>query len=179
MLFNRSVIRAKNLVAGLHVRQVQIAEHVGNQGEPLVDHGVPEGQHADLFAGHVARAEDGIGAAIEQRAQQARIFARIVLEVGILHDGEVAHGLADGRAHGRALASIALVPVEPDLSGLARQPLQNRVRAVSRTIVDDHQLALHVLRNGRRQHLRDAAFHHGALVVDRHQNRQFHREYRV
>ena len=61
-------VGAKNLVAGFHVREVEVAEHVGDQGEALVDHGMPERQDAGLLAGHVARAEDGVGVAIEERA---------------------------------------------------------------------------------------------------------------
>ena len=108
-------IGAEDLVAGLHVRQVQIAEHVGDQRQALVDHGVPEGQHARLLAGHVARAEDRVGVAVEQRPEQARIFRGIVFEVGVLDEGEIAGGLVDGGAHGRALAAVLLVAVEVDL----------------------------------------------------------------
>ena len=55
------------------------------------------------------------------------------------------------------------------------QPLEDVAGAVGRAVVDDDQLALHVLRQRRREHQRNAALDHGALVVDRHQDRQLHR----
>jgi hypothetical protein len=36
-------VGAKDLVTGFHIGEVEVAEHVGNQGEALVDHGMPEG----------------------------------------------------------------------------------------------------------------------------------------
>ena len=67
-------VGAEDLVAGLHVGQVQVGEHVGDQREGLVDHRVPERQDAGLFAGQVARAEYRVGVAVEQRLQQRRVL---------------------------------------------------------------------------------------------------------
>src|ERR1019366_8801867 len=75
-------VGAKDLVAGFHVGKVEVAEHVGNQREALIHHGMPEQQDAGLLAGHVTRPKDGVGVAVQQRPQQARIFGRIVLQIG-------------------------------------------------------------------------------------------------
>src|SRR2546430_13649647 len=47
-----------------------------------------------------SRPEDCIGAPIEQRLEQNRIFRRIVLEVRVLNEGEVSGRVLDRRAHG-------------------------------------------------------------------------------
>ena len=70
----------------------------------LVDHGVPEGQHARLLAGHVARAEDRVGVAVEQRPQQARILAGSYSRSASWMREKSPVALLDGGAHGGALA---------------------------------------------------------------------------
>ena len=140
---------------------------------------MPERQHAGLLAGHVAGAEDGVGVAIQQRAQQARVFGGVVLQVGILDQREIAGGLADGGAHGGAFAAVAFVPVEADLREAGGQALQDVEGAVGGAVVHNHQFPLHVFRQGSGQHQRNAALHNSALVVDRHENRTASWIYRV
>jgi hypothetical protein len=161
-------VRAEDLIAGFHVREVEIAEHVGNQGEALIDHGVPEGEDARLFAGKVARAEDGVGVAIQQRAEEAGILGGIVFQIGVLDQGEIAGGHLDGGADGGAFAAIVRVLREEDLRECGGEALENEIGPVGGTIVDNHQLALHVFGEFRGEDERDAPLHNGALVVDGH-----------
>ena len=77
-------IGAENFVTGLHVREVEIAEHVRDQGQPLVDHRVPEQQDARLLAGHVTGSEYGVGMPVQKRPEEPRIFRWIVFQVGVL-----------------------------------------------------------------------------------------------
>ena len=92
---------------------------------PLLIMECQKGSTRDLLAGHIARAEDRVGVAVEQRAQQARVFGGVVFEVGVLDQREIAGGLVDGGAHRRALAAVALVPVE---TGSAGKPAASRCR---------------------------------------------------
>ena len=123
-------VGAKDLVTGFHVGEVEVAEHVGNQGEALVDGGVPERQDAGLLAGHVARAEDGVGVAVEERLEQAGVLGGIVLEVGVLNERKIAGGLLDGGANGGALARVAFLAEEADLGEAGGQALEDLPGAV-------------------------------------------------
>ena len=84
-------------------------------GEALVDHRVPERQHARLLAGQVARAEDRVGVPVEQRPEQARILAGSYSRSAswMREKSPVALSMAVRTA--APLPAILLVPVEPDL----------------------------------------------------------------
>ena len=97
---------------------------------------MPKRQHAGLHARQITRAEDGVGVAGEQRLQQHGILSRVILEVGVLDNAEVAAGLFDGRAYGRAFAPVYLVAKKADARIAFRQTLQNEGGAVSGTVVD-------------------------------------------
>ena len=140
----------------------------------LFNHGVPEQQHARLAAREIARAEHGIGAAIEQGTNQDRVFEGVVFQVGILDDREIAGGLLDRGAHGGALAAIDFVSKEANLRMCRRQAFEHGPGAVGRAVVDDDQLALHVFGKRGGQNLRDASLHHGPLVVYGHQDGKLH-----
>ena len=53
-----------------------------------------------------ARAVDDVGTALEDRLQQQGVLARVVLEVGVLDDDDVARGFADAARDGGALALV-------------------------------------------------------------------------
>ena len=135
---------------------------------------MPERQHAALFAGQVAGAEDGVGVAVEHRPEQAGIFRGIVFQVGILDEGEIAGGFGDGAPHRRAFALVLLVAEKADFRIGVGEPLEHVGGAVGGAVIHDHQLALDVFGQGRRDHLGNAALHHGALIVNRHEDRKFH-----
>src|ERR1700687_3135712 len=69
------------------------------------------------------------------------------------------------------------MPVELDLGMGGGQALEDGVGAVGGAVVDDDQLAIHVLRKRRREHERDTALDDGTLVIQGHQDRQFHAVY--
>ena len=63
----------------------------------LLRDGVPEVQHPMALADE-PRAEHNVGPAFEDRLDKPRIFGGIVLEVGILHDDDIAGGMEAARA---------------------------------------------------------------------------------
>lgn len=85
----------EELVAGLHIRQVQVGEHVASEREPLVPDAVPKEQDAVWAATHEAGAIDHIGKARDYGPQQHVVFLRVILQVRILDDEVLARGLAD------------------------------------------------------------------------------------
>ena len=66
---------------------------------------MPEEQHA-VRAAREPRAIDHVRAVIEDRSQQVWIIRRIVFEVGILNENDVARGVFESRAEGRTLAAV-------------------------------------------------------------------------
>ncbi len=86
---------------------------------------MPERQHSRLFPRQIARPEDSIGMAIQQRLQQLRIFIRVILQIGVLDNRKVSGRFVDSGPHGGAFAFIHLMPVQPDAWLLCRQPFEN------------------------------------------------------
>src|SRR5262249_8214840 len=82
-------LAAAHLVAGRHVREVQVREHVRERRQSLVGDVVPEVQDAMAFADE-ARAEDDVGPVLDDRLQQPRILGGIILKIGVLHEDNVA-----------------------------------------------------------------------------------------
>ena len=75
---------------------------------------MPEVQHAALAHNHEARAIDDVGISLDQRFQQVRVLARIVLEVGVLDEAELAARLFDGVANSRALSLVSRAADDAD-----------------------------------------------------------------
>ena len=80
----------------------------------------------------------------------------------------------DGGADGGSLAAVLGVLIEMNLRKGRCQTLENVEGAVGGTIVDDDQLALHILGDWGSENQGDAPLHNGALIVNRHQDRQLH-----
>ena len=74
--------------------------------EQLVAERVAVVEDAAALAGQEARAVDDVGAVLQEGADQARIVARVVLEVGVLEQDEVAGRLGDAAADGRPLPLV-------------------------------------------------------------------------
>ena len=102
------------LVAGFHVGEIQIAEHVVQPGEAGIAQSVPEVENAAVVAAQEAAAENSIGLTVENRLNDAGNLGRVVLEIGVLDDGNIAGHVADGRMDRGALAHVAFVEDRPD-----------------------------------------------------------------
>ena len=122
-------VGAERLVARLHVGEVQVGAHVRQERQEAVADGVPEEQHAPRAA-REARAVDHVGVALEDGRDQARVLARVVLEIGVLDDGDVAGHVRDRRPHRGALALVALVPDQ-------HQAEVGRLRQAAGVLLDD------------------------------------------
>ncbi len=82
---------------------------------------MPEVKHPALAHDHEPGAVNDIGFAFEQWSQQPRVFAGIVLQVGILDDRIISARLLDGSADGRSLALVTALSQEADFRMLAYQ----------------------------------------------------------
>ena len=76
----------EDLVAGLHVGEVEVGEHVRQQRQELVAERVPEVQHAVRAPRQEARPVHDVGLAGLERLEQLAVLGGVVLEVGVLDD---------------------------------------------------------------------------------------------
>ncbi len=126
------------LVAGLHVGEVQVGEHVRQHGEGAVADGVPEVEHSMRAARHEARSVNDVGLTVEKRSEDVGVLGWVVLEVGVLHDHVRVDRLGEPTAQGGALALIDWLEEHPH--AWVVDGGEYVARAVGGTVVDDQQL---------------------------------------
>ena len=117
-------VAADRLVAGLHVRQVDVVEDVGQPGQEMVRDAVPVEQDFALRGGGEARAEDRVGLPFQDRRDQRRIVARVVFEVRVLDQADVAAHFLNRAADRGPLPHVLRLAEDAD----ARLALGHRVR---------------------------------------------------
>src|SRR4029077_19836280 len=93
-----------------------------------------------MWAGaHKTRTENDICFAAQDRLEQARVFLRIIFEVGVLDENDITGSGCETTAQGRALATINAV-VNDAIGNWLDIAFQDRAAAVSRTIIYDDDL---------------------------------------
>jgi hypothetical protein len=162
-------LAAKHLVAGLHVGEVQVGEHVRGERQEAVAHRVPEVQDSPRAAAEEARAVDDVGVTLLDRRQQLEVLHRVVLEVGVLHDHDVARGVPEPDGHRRAFALVLRLEEHADALD-AVHLAQDLARPVLRPVVDDQDLLL----DGHGLHARDDLADRLRLVVRGDHDGQLH-----
>ena len=155
---------AHHLVAGLHVGQHRVVEHVGRERHDAVAEVVREQEHA--VAPEKPRAVDDVGVALANQLDELRIFFGRVLEVGVLNDHQIAGHRREPAPQRRAFAGVGLVQQREAERRLQR--VQDLARAVGRSIVDDDELDAH--RDG--EHAPDDFLDRGTLVEHGHDDRE-------
>ena len=81
-------------------------------------------------------AEDYVGLALQDRAEQNRVFGRVVFPVGILYENHIASSVVEPCAERRALTAILLVK-DDSYAGQPSELLQDRACPIGREIVND------------------------------------------
>src|SRR5262245_13806538 len=158
---------SKRLVARLHVRQVQVREHVREHRQEAIADIVPEEQHAMRLPSE-PRAVYHVGLAIQDGLEEPRVIGRVVLQVGVLHQHDIARHPFKSGAQSRPLA---LVPVlEQDDHARAGLGPQNLPRPVRRPVIDHDDLFLRRLRQNPAEDFVDGA----RFVVDGNDDRKLH-----
>ena len=95
-------LAAKELVADLHVGQIQVREHIGKECQALVGYQVPEVEHA-VFLADEPRAEDDVGVSFDDGLKQLGVLFGLVFKVGVLDDDDIAGGMFEAGAQGAPL----------------------------------------------------------------------------
>src|SRR5688572_30783828 len=83
-----------------------------------------------------------IGAALENRLQEQRVFTRVVFEVRVLDDDDIAGRFANAAGDGGAFALIVRLQQHANTVA-AIEFRENIPRAVGGAVVNDDQLFLH------------------------------------
>jgi hypothetical protein len=166
-------VRAEDLVAGLHVGEVQVRDHVRDERQELVRDVVPEVEDPPGRAGEAGAVHD-VGPPLEDGGEELRIVPRVVLEIRVLHQHDVAGRLGEAAPERRALALVGVLVEHADLvllvgrseaprlGELGLQPAEIVAGAVLGAIVDDDDL----LRNRRRLDALEDLREREPLVVD-------------
>jgi len=156
--FNRDALdnfSAEGFETGLHVGEVQIRTHVGEQREEAVANGMPEVEDTVCLRADEAGAKNDICAVFQDRLEYNRVFRRVVFEIGILDDNDGSGGMGDTGAKRGTLALVGVVAeglqggsppgtksgmwnVRRGL-GLSKL-LEDSPSAISRSIVNDDEL---------------------------------------
>lgn len=131
----------------------------------VVSHRVPVEQHA-VGSAQEAATEHGVRVALEDRLEQGWIVARVVLEVGVLHQDHVAAGFAKAALQRRALAAILVLEKQPHLWVARRKLLHDLAGAVRRAVVDYDDLSRQPTAVCR-EHAAEQLLDPTSLVVDR------------
>ena len=114
-----------------------------------------------------AGAEDGVGIAVLNRAEQGRDLGGVVFEVGVLHHNHITSGGLDRRADRGALAPVfRMMPHDVDPS-LCQESIENRRAAVTGGVVDADNFHI----EGDRPDPLDQGFEGRRFVIHRDQDR--------
>src|SRR5664280_1563412 len=142
VFFDRDLLQhlaTESLVAGLHVRDVDVGGHIGEQSEKLVADHVPEIDYPVRLGANETRAKNDIGLTVEDGLDQLGIFPRVVFQIGVLDEHDVTGDGGEPGPERGALAAINLVI--NDLVHQRRNLRAQKVpRAISRAVVNDDDL---------------------------------------
>src|SRR5947209_5719172 len=97
---------AEDLVADFHVGEVEVREHVAEAREEAVAQRVPEVEHAMRLAAHEAAAEDHIRAILRDRQDQLDVIVRVIFQIGILHENDIAGSEFEAVAQSRPFSFV-------------------------------------------------------------------------
>ena len=116
-----------------------------------------------------ARAVDGVGGSGAEGRQHGRQVGRVVLQVGVLHDGERPGHRLEAGAHGGALAAVVGVLQQRDRERVVGgQPIEDLAGAVGGAVVAHDELAVGQCR----PHLAQQLLGEGLFVVDGDDHRE-------
>ena len=125
------------LVASFHVCQVQATEQIGGLGQNPIAQPMDEAFVVHDFADE-SRAINNVCFAANQWLYDRRNVARIVLEVSILNDDEIAGRVFKAGSKRRAFASVFVFLDDLNLWQIFNE-IENRPSSISAAVVNDHQ----------------------------------------
>ncbi len=127
---------AESFVTGFYVGEVQISKQVRKKRQELVGHIMAEVQDARSAPGQEARPKDHVSLAIFDRLDQPGDVDRVVLQVGILHDDNLARAGGEAGPQRRGFALVRRLANQAHARDLLAKFLDDLRRVVLRAIVD-------------------------------------------
>ena len=121
------------LVACFHIMETGAIDDIGERGERPVS--VAE---EPLLAIEVAYPVNNLGLALNDGVKQLHVLVWVVLQIGILDDGQVAGGNGERRPHSSSLSLVDLVVDNPKILHL--HLVEDFAGAVTGAVVDDYDL---------------------------------------
>src|SRR5512143_1920603 len=95
----------KDLIARLHICEVEIRAEVGQESQKLIAQRMPEHQYPPGGA-EETRAVDHIRPSVENGFDELEIFHGMVFQIRILYDDEIPRGLPEPGAKCSSLAQV-------------------------------------------------------------------------
>ena len=129
-------IPAEYFVAGFHIGQVQVCQHIGEEGQKGVSKHVPEVENPAVITGDKARTVHYIGLALKNRLNQLRILLRVIFQVGVLDYDHVAGCLPETGTEGCTLSLVSLM--KKDSYRIAGHCPENLAGSIGGAIVNDN-----------------------------------------
>ncbi len=102
----------EHFVTGLHVGNFQVCEHVREQRQEFIPRVVPEVVHP-LRPSEKARAVHNVRPPVKNGLQQLLIVARVVLQIGILNEQDVAARSFEAPAQRGPFALVSILKEKP------------------------------------------------------------------
>jgi len=131
---------SKCFMPGLYVSQVQTGKKVREESKELVNRFLPEIPELLRLCAGKTRTQHDIRLVSQNRSQKTRVFARVILEVGILNHDHAPCSGSETRAKSSAFSKISRLA--NNSVDRRRNFLQNRVRLIIGTIVNDYYFHL-------------------------------------
>src|SRR5262249_52845433 len=119
----------------------EVGDHVAQRGQKQVRLVVPEVKHA-VDAAMKAVAKDHVGPPRKNGLEQRGKVGRIVFQVRVLHQDDLAGHMLKARADGGALALVALVHQHTQRGAVGRlEFLEDLTGAVLRAVIHNNEFA--------------------------------------
>src|SRR5262245_29137351 len=142
--FNMDVfdhVGAEDFITGLHVREDRVVKQVGDESEHLVADEMLEVERPRHLGARKTRAVDDVGAPFENGLYQLGVFGRVIFQIGVLNNNDVASGVSQRGPERRAFTHILGVEIDLVRPGFAKV-VQYLASAVLRRVVNDDQLSV-------------------------------------
>src|SRR4029453_9433901 len=101
----------KGLIAGPHVREIQVRQHVRDDGEHLVRHGMPIEQDA-MGTAEEARPIDDIRNPALNGRDELEVVLRLILEIRSLDDDDVTAGFLKSSPERGSLSTVRWLKID-------------------------------------------------------------------
>src|SRR5579884_1479971 len=132
---------------------------------------MPEVEDTAILTREEARSVHDIGDSFEHRTQQYGVICRVIFQIGVLNQGQVAGQMANARPNGSPLTHVFRMKNVANAPIRQGQLLDHLSAAVGRTVIDDNQFQFQF--NGGVQDSVDDRPKCADLIINGHEHAEF------